>query len=192
MGMRIPCLAILALVVGSCSSTSSPTPLRRGTGLGGMAGGGSANVGGAGAVTGGMGGGGGGQTGANVAATGGASSGSAGSGGAGGDMTTGTDGTGAGGGDGSGPCAGLCTNPVMFIGPSYASPNLGTGETCHQTVATLTGGSCSNFVSPRTFNVNDVTVACNGVNFNPGLKRNGGYCLQASTGQQAYASFTTY
>jgi hypothetical protein len=93
---------------------------------------------------------------------------------------------------GTTPCASLCTSPTVFAGPSYQSGNLGTGATCHQTVANLAGAVCGNFVAPRTFRVNDVQVSCTGGNITLPAKRNGGYCFQASTGNQPWAYFSTW
>ena len=95
---------------------------------------------------------------------------------------------------GSTPCSGLCTNPTNFtINGSYQSGNLGTGAVCFQTTSALTGGNCGNFVSPRTLSVNGTTEACNGGNWaSVPAKRNGGYCIQTTSGNQSYAYFTAF
>jgi hypothetical protein len=91
------------------------------------------------------------------------------------------------------PCTDLCSAPVVFDGPSYSASNLGTGATCHETTAELSGGNCGNFAPGRTLRVNGQTVTCNWSNW-PSLpsKRNGGYCFQASAGNYAWAGFTTW
>jgi len=184
---------------GSGGATSSGGTGGVATGSGGATGGtasggsgGNSDIGGRGGTNPGSGG--------AIGGVGGSATGSGGGGGKGGTPGgggkgggVGGKGGGAGGAVGTGPCAGLCSNPIIYTGPSYNSGNLGTGATCHQTMATLMGGNCSNFASPRTLKVNDVTVTCdNSMNWAPGPKRAGGYCLQASAGQQTYASFTTF
>lgn len=95
---------------------------------------------------------------------------------------------------GTGPCTGLCTNPTTFtINGSYQSGNLGTGAVCRQTNSNMNSGNCGNFVSPRTLKVNGTTEPCTGVNWSVmPAKRNGGYCIQTTTGNQAWAYFTTW
>jgi beta-glucosidase-like glycosyl hydrolase len=90
------------------------------------------------------------------------------------------------------PCAGLCTTPIVFAGPSFSSGNLGTAATCHQTVANLAGGNCGNFAAGRTFRVNDTLMTCTGNWPSLPAKRNGGYCFQATAGDFAWAFFTTW
>jgi PKD repeat protein len=95
---------------------------------------------------------------------------------------------------GTGPCTGLCTNPITFtVNGSYQSGNLGTGAVCYQTTSNMNSGNCGNFVSPRTLKVNGTTEPCTGGNW-PSLpaKRNGGYCIQTTTGNQSYAYFTAF
>ena len=87
------------------------------------------------------------------------------------------------------PCGGLCSSPVVFAGPNYQSGNLGTGATCHQTTASLNGGNCSN-ISGRSLKVNGTTMNCNG--WTLPAKRNGGYCIQVTAGDPAWASFATW
>jgi hypothetical protein len=93
---------------------------------------------------------------------------------------------------GNTPCAGLCTNPIVFSGPHYQSGNLGTAVTCHQTAANLASGNCGNFAPGRTFKINNTTMSCTGVNLTLPPKRNGGYCFQASAGNYPWAYFTTW
>lgn len=95
---------------------------------------------------------------------------------------------------GNTPCTGLCSNPVNFtINGSYPSGNLGTGAVCYQTTSSIHGGNCGNFASPRTLKVNAATQTCNGGNWaSVPAKRNGGYCIQATAGNYAYAYFTTW
>ena len=95
---------------------------------------------------------------------------------------------------GTGPCAGLCTPPTIFtVSGSYQSGNLGTGAVCYQTTSVVHGGNCSNFVSPRTLKVNGTTEACNTGNWSSiPAARNGGYCIQTTSGNQSYASFALW
>ncbi len=90
---------------------------------------------------------------------------------------------------GSTPCAGLCSNPVVFTSQNYQSGNLGTGATCHQTTANLIGGNCSN-IGSRTLKVNNTTMNCNG--WTLPAKLNGGYCIQVTAGSPSYTSFATW
>jgi hypothetical protein len=95
---------------------------------------------------------------------------------------------------GTGPCTGLCTNPISFtVNGSFQSGNIGTGAVCYQTTSTLHGGNCGNFVSPRVLKVNGTTEPCTGGNW-PSLpaKVNGGYCIQTTTGNQPWAFFTAF
>lgn len=92
-----------------------------------------------------------------------------------------------------GPCAGYCTNPATFNGANYQSGNLGTAATCQQTTATLHGGTCGNFASPRKLYVNGVAMTCNWTNWAtiPPAK-NGGYCVYTTSGNYSYAGFSTW
>jgi hypothetical protein len=124
-----------------------------------------------------------------------------GGGGAGG--TGGTGGTGGqtaatGGSTGTRPCDGLCLNPIS-LAPGKSSGNLGTGATCHEVIQTaaapLSGLNCGNFIAPRMFSVNSMTLACAGPssqNFPLPIQRNGGYCMQASPGNQSFSYFITF
>jgi hypothetical protein len=112
----------------------------------------------------------------------------------GGGGQTGSGAAGRPGSTGAGPCAGLCTNPTA-IAPSTSSGDLGTDATCDEVAGN--GGVeklvCGNFVAPRTFTVNGIPFDC--VTADGGdlpAPRNGGFCMQASAGQYAYAYFTTF
>ncbi|HMA94405.1 MAG TPA: hypothetical protein VKP30_17055, partial [Polyangiaceae bacterium] len=93
----------------------------------------------------------------------------------------------------NGPCAGYCSNPTKFSTKNYQSGNLGSNATCHETTAALTSGVCGNFVSPRKLYVNGVEKSCNWASWSslPPAK-NGGYCIYTTSGNQAWASFTTW
>ncbi|MEI9952457.1 MAG: family 16 glycosylhydrolase [Pseudomonadota bacterium] len=94
---------------------------------------------------------------------------------------------------GSTPCAGLCTNPVIFTSNKYNSGNIGTGAGCYQTTAALNGGVCGNLASGRKLTVNGVQMSCTSNWPNPlPAKRNGGYCVQATAGNYAWAFFSTW
>jgi len=89
----------------------------------------------------------------------------------------------------SSPCSGLCTNPVVFTTSNYQSGNLGTATSCRQTTASLNGGNCSN-IGSRTLSVNGTAMNCNG--WALPVKRNGGYCIQVTSGTPDYTSFVTW
>lgn len=93
-----------------------------------------------------------------------------------------------------GPCAGLCANPVNFtINGSYQANNIGTGAVCYQTTSVLHGGNCGNFASGRTLSVNGSQRTCNGANWSSvPSARNGGYCIQTTSGNYSWAYFTTW
>ena len=88
------------------------------------------------------------------------------------------------------PVWGERASPVTFAGPSYGSGNLGTGATCHETVANLNGGNCSNISSPRALTVNGVAMNCS--SWTLPAKRNGGYCVQVNAGTPAWSAFVTW
>lgn len=95
---------------------------------------------------------------------------------------------------GANPCASLCGPPTVFSSANYQSGNLGTGATCHETTASPSGLVCGEFAAGRTFRVNDQLVTCGGGNISLSTipKRNGGYCFQASAGNQSWAYFATF
>ena len=51
---------------------------------------------------------------------------------------------------------------------------------------------CGNFVTPRTFTVNGTTFDCASGRRHPSRCRNGGWCFEASAGNNSYAYFATY
>jgi hypothetical protein len=95
---------------------------------------------------------------------------------------------------GSNPCAGLCSNPINFtINGSYQASNIGTGAVCYQTTSVLHGGNCGNFASGRTLSVNGSQRPCTGANWSSiPAARNGGYCIQTTSGNYSYAYITTW
>ena len=110
---------------------------------------------------------------------------------AGGDAGGGATGTG-GSPPATGPCAALCTNPTAISLP-HAAADLGSDATCEEAKGSIDGGNCGNFVSPRTFKVNGVTVPCTTADWTTiPPRRNGGYCFQASAGSHSYAYFVTF
>ena len=90
------------------------------------------------------------------------------------------------------PCGGLCSNPTTITTQWYGSGSLGTGARCFESTFNLTSGACGGFVSPRTFSVNGANAVCDGPNLVLPAKRNGGYCFQASAGQNSWAWFQTW
>jgi hypothetical protein len=95
---------------------------------------------------------------------------------------------------GNGPCAGLCANPTNFtINGSFQSGNIGTGAVCLQTTSVIHGGNCGNFVSPRSLTVNGTSESCNAGNWaSVPPARNGGYCIQTTSGNQPWAFITAW
>jgi len=95
---------------------------------------------------------------------------------------------------GTGACAGLCTPSTIFtVNGSYQSGNLGTGAVCYQTTSVVHGGNCSNFTSPRTLKVNGTTESCDNGNWSSiPAARNGGYCIQTTSGNQPWAAFAVW
>jgi hypothetical protein len=88
----------------------------------------------------------------------------------------------------------MCTNPTNFtISGSFQSGSIGTGAICYQTTSPVHGGNCGNFVSPRTLTVNGATESCTASNWaSVPAARNGGYCVQTTTGNQSWAFFTVW
>ncbi len=73
------------------------------------------------------------------------------------------------------------------------SGDLGTAATCDEVVGSVAHMVCGNFVAPRTFTVNGMTINCvAGGSFTLPAPRNGGFCMEASAGNYSYAYFTTY
>lgn len=133
---------------------------------------------------------GGGATGGAAGATGGAGGAGGATGGAGG--ASGGAGGMAGGPTGTGPCAGLCDDPVVFTTGNFQSGNLGSGATCHETTANVGTIGCSSFSdSTRVFSVNGEELACDG-QFPAPAKVNNGYCIQVTAGQPEFVSFYTF
>jgi hypothetical protein len=121
----------------------------------------------------------------------GGTAGAAGTGGRGG--TSGT--TGSGGTTGTGgtsPCAGMCAKPLTVPANSN-SGDLGTGATCNQVLGNAGSFVCGDFVTPRTFTVNNTNFDCEaGSGGTLPAPQNGGWCMQASAGNNSYAYFATY
>jgi hypothetical protein len=177
------------IATGGASGTGG-SPATGGTlGSGGTpASGGRTASGGGGAGSGGRSGGGG----VGGPATGGAAGGSSSGGAAGGQTGS------MGGSTGTRPCDGLCLNAIE-VAPKKISGNLGTATSCNEVIPTaavsIIGLNCGNFVAPRTFSVNATPLDCaasNNKNFPLPAQRNGGYCMQASAGNNSFAYFITY
>jgi len=91
------------------------------------------------------------------------------------------------------PCAGLCTNPVELANASNSAFNLGSGSVCYETTASVSGGVCGNFANGRTLSVNGTTMPCTDANWTAlPAARNGGYCIQTTSGDYAWAYFVTW
>jgi hypothetical protein len=89
------------------------------------------------------------------------------------------------------PCTDICQSPTSFP-QYYSSQNLGTTARCFETTASLVSGNCGGFVSPRTLAINGTTMTCNGQNWTLPPKRNGGYCVKVTAGQNTWAQFSTF
>jgi hypothetical protein len=92
-------------------------------------------------------------------------------------------------------CAGLCSNPTSFTwsGATYQSGNIGTGAICRETTHPVIGGNCGNLAAGRQLLVNGTAVVCNGANWSVvPPARNGGYCIQATPGNWAWAFYTLW
>jgi hypothetical protein len=72
--------------------------------------------------------------------------------------------------------------------------DIGTAATCHFVDGNQGSLVCGNFASPRTFTINGTTdLNCvAGGTFALPAPRNGGWCLEASAGNFAYAYFDTF
>jgi secreted trypsin-like serine protease len=91
-----------------------------------------------------------------------------------------------------GPCADICQAPTVFTTQYYSSANIGTTARCYETTANLVSGNCGGFADPRTLAINGTTMSCNGQNWTLPAKRNGGYCVKVSAGENPWAYFTTF
>jgi subtilisin family serine protease len=92
------------------------------------------------------------------------------------------------------PCDGLCNNPTNITwSGSFQSGNIGTGARCFQTTQLVQGGNCGNFAWPRTLKVNGVQKTCNNQNWaSIPPARNGGWCVQTTAGNYAWAFITLW
>ncbi|MFZ5889607.1 MAG: trypsin-like serine protease [Myxococcota bacterium] len=93
---------------------------------------------------------------------------------------------------GNTPCASICSNPTAIASQNYSSGPLGTSERCYESTANFVSGNCGGFASGRTLSINGTTMACTGQNWTLPAKRNGGYCIKASAGNNSWAWFTTW
>jgi hypothetical protein len=108
--------------------------------------------------------------------------------------STGTGGAaGSTGSGGTGPCSGICANPIT-ISANAASGDIGTGATCHEVAGATGSVVCGNFAAARTFTINGMVGDCPGGGGARVLPeaRNGGWCIQAGEGDYAYAYFATF
>jgi hypothetical protein len=86
----------------------------------------------------------------------------------------------------------MCSSPVV-VAPNTNSGDLGTAATCHTVVGAMGSMVCGNFVTPRTFTVNGTSFDCAaGAGGTLPAARNGGWCFEASAGNNSYAYFATY
>lgn len=90
------------------------------------------------------------------------------------------------------PCSDICSNPTQITTAPYSSGSLGTGQRCFESTQNFVYGNCEGFASPRTLAVNGTALTCNGQRVRLPAKRNGGYCFQASAGQNTWAWFSAW
>jgi hypothetical protein len=92
------------------------------------------------------------------------------------------------------PCTNLCSNPKEFtISGSFQSGAIGTGAVCLETTAVIHGGNCGNFVSPRILTVNGTHEPCDVGNWaSIPAPRNGGYCIQTTSGNYPWGFITAW
>lgn len=93
-----------------------------------------------------------------------------------------------------GPCNGICANPVTFTWTgSYQSGPLGTGRICRETTQAVAGGTCGGLAGGRTLAVNGTIMTCNGQNWSSlPAKRNGGYCVTTTAGNNSWAPYSMW
>jgi hypothetical protein len=96
------------------------------------------------------------------------------------------------------PCSGLCADPVSFSvadGTLYSSGPLGSEAGCYETTSQLFGGLCT-WLGGRSVLVNGKVMPCGGIagafTYPLPSQRHHGYCIQASAGQPAAASFSVF
>ena len=63
------------------------------------------------------------------------------------------------GGGGTGPCAGMCSNPIS-VAPNANSGDLGDRSDLSRGGRRIGSMVCGNFVAPRTFTVNGTSFDC--------------------------------
>ncbi len=91
------------------------------------------------------------------------------------------------------PCAGLCANPTEYTTASYSAFDIGTNAVCYETTAALSGGVCGYVANGRTLSVNGTAMPCTNDNWTSlPPARNGGYCVQTTAGDDAWAYFVTW
>jgi len=96
---------------------------------------------------------------------------------------------------GTGPCAGLCANPVILTMTSNQATSLGAGASCHEVPGTVGHIVCGNFTT-KVLSINGMPVVCPDMTSAtitvPATTLNGGYCIQSTAGEHPYAYFSTY
>jgi hypothetical protein len=86
----------------------------------------------------------------------------------------------------------MCS-PAITVPPNTNSGDLGTATTCHEVSGSQGSMVCGNFVTPRTFTVNGTSFNCaSGSGGTLPAARNGGWCFEASAGNNSYAYFATF
>lgn len=89
------------------------------------------------------------------------------------------------------PCSDLCANPVTMTSQYFSSGQLGSQATCHETTYPMNGMACGNLAPGRQIRINGQAVAC-GTWIQIPAARNGGYCVQSTTGGYNWAFFQTW
>jgi hypothetical protein len=93
------------------------------------------------------------------------------------------------------PCAAYCApaTPIAWSpAGSYQSGNLGTSTTCREVTQFFNGMWCGNFAGTKQLRINGTTMNCAGGNVVPPPPAAGGYCIQSTAGNYAWASYSLW
>lgn len=90
------------------------------------------------------------------------------------------------------PCYNMCESPVVFDLSSgfYTSPPLGTGQSCFETLAQLSGGIQTNFAVDRRLFINGAIA--NPSQWSLPVPLHGGFCILIKPGDTELATFSAW